>query len=165
MNFFQHTATWIEGEIFEATLFGFIGLAWIIIALLLWKMGGTPNAKAMFLPLLFIGMLLGVNAIFGVRNNNQRMDQLQLLHDQDPVAFAHLEKERVEGFQGLFTMTQYIALFAFAFTIAVFFLTENAHWRSVGIGLSILGITGLIIDLFAKERADTYYSEIMKYIG
>lgn len=43
-----------------------------------------------------------------------------------------------------------------------FCLTPHHNLRAIGIVLAIIGVAGLIIDLFAKERADIYYEAIIE---
>lgn len=160
MDFIQHTTNWIKGEIFEATLFGSFGLLTIICSLLFWKFGDTPNSKAVIIPFIIVGLFFLGTAISAISSNKKKLPQYTEAYNQDKSAFVKSEKARVEGFQYLYTMTIIIASIAFVLAICAFVLTHNATFRAIGIALAIFGITGLIIDYFSKERADTYYKEI-----
>ena len=46
MDFVQHSIDWAKGEIFEATLIAAFGLLTILAGVLFWKLGKSPNAKA-----------------------------------------------------------------------------------------------------------------------
>jgi hypothetical protein len=162
MNLIQYTINWTKGEIFEATLFGAFGFLIIIIAAIYWKFGTTPNAKAMVIPLLVVGLFFAAMGVFGVLNNQKRIPQYEKAYEQNPSKFVQSEKQRVEDFQYLYTMTIIIASVSFAIAIGFFFLSSNHLLKAIGIALILFGLTGLGIDYFSKERADIYYKEIKK---
>lgn len=164
MDFIQHTTSWIKGEIFEATLFGSFGLLTIISSFLLWKLGNTPGSKALIIPLALVGLFFLITAISGINANNKALPQYTAAFKQNPEAFIKSEKARVEGFQYLYKMTIVVASISFVLAICAFLFTQNTTLRGVGIALAILGLTGLIIDYFSKERADLYYSQIINSI-
>lgn len=160
MEFIQHTANWVKGEIFEATIFGSFGLLTIICSLLLWKFGETPNSKAVIIPFLFVGVFFLLTAISGIVSNNKRLIQYTEAFKKDKTGFVKNEKKRVENFQYLYKLTIIIAAVCFAVAIGFFLFTDNHVLRAWGLALIMFGITGLIIDYFSKERADTYYKTI-----
>jgi hypothetical protein len=49
-------------------------------------------------------------------------------------------------------------------TIFIFLFTKTPTWQGIGIGLSLFGLVGLIVDFFSEERANIYYHEILKLI-
>lgn len=161
MDFIEHTINWVKGEIFEAAIFGSFGLLTIICSLLLWKFGETPNSKALIIPLLIVGLFFLGTAISGIVSNNKRLPQYTNTYKEDKFAFIQSEKKRVEDFQYLYKMTIIIASVCFAVAICFFLFTNNHVLKAIGLALIIFGLTGLIIDYFSKERADTYYKLIL----
>jgi len=160
MDFIQHTTNWIKGEIFEATLFGSFGLLTILLSLLLCKFGETPNSKAVIIPLALVGIFFLATAISGISSNNKRLPKYTEAFNKDKAEFVKSEKKRVEDFQYLYKMTIIIASVCFAVAICFFLFTNNHILKAIGLALIIFGLTGLIIDYFSKERADTYYKAI-----
>jgi len=160
MDFINHTTNWVKGEIFEATIIGSFGLLTIICSLLLWKLGETPNSKAVIIPIAVVGIFFLATAISGISSNNKRLHQYTEAFNKDKAEFVKSEKKRVEDFQYLYKMTIVIASISFLLAICAFTFTHNATLRAIGIALAIFGITGLVIDYFSKERADNYYKEI-----
>ena len=53
----EHTINWYKGEIFEAKFILAFGVATIAVASLFRYFGSTPNAKALFIPMLVVGLL------------------------------------------------------------------------------------------------------------
>jgi hypothetical protein len=160
MDFLQQTINWVKGEIFEAIIIGSFGLLTIICSLLLWKFGETPNSKAVIIPLAIVGIFFLAIAIWGIASNNKRLPQYTEAFNKDKTEFVKSEKKRVEDFQYLYKMTIIIASVGFAIAICFFLFTNNHILKAIGLALIILGLTGLIIDYFSKERADTYYKAI-----
>ena len=160
MEFIQHTTNWVKGEIFEATIFGLFGLLTIVCSLLFWKFGETLNFKALIIPLAVVGVIFLVTAISNIASNNKRLPQYTEAFNKDKTEFVKSEKKRVEDFQYLYKMTIIIASVCFAIAIGFFLFTNNHVLKAIGIALIIFGLTGLIIDYFSKERADTYYKAI-----
>jgi hypothetical protein len=161
MDFLQHTTNWIKGEIFEATIFGSFGLLTIISSLILWKFGDTPNSKALIIPIIVVGLLFWGTAITSINTNKKKLPQYTEAYKQDKSAFVKSEKARVESFQYLYKMTIIIASICFVLAICSFVFTHNPTVRAIGIALAVMGITGLTIDYFSKERADNYYKVIL----
>ena len=56
MEFIQHTINWVRGEILESVVFAAFGFITLIISIIFWRFGKTPNAKGMIIPLLVIGL-------------------------------------------------------------------------------------------------------------
>ena len=162
MNFLQHTLAWTRGEILEAALIGLGGFLAMAAGFAFWKLGTTPAAKAMLMPLLILGALLVATGVGSHINNRKRLVTFERAYAEDAAAFVRAEKERVEGFQWMYTMVLVIAPVCFALATAFFWWSKNPHLRAAGIALVLLGLSGLVIDTFSKERADTYYEHILR---
>lgn len=160
MDFIQHTSNWVKGEIFEATIFGSFGFFTIIFSLLFWKFGETPNSKAVIIPFAVVGFFFLATAISGIVSNNKRLTEYTEAFQKDHMDFIKSEKKRVEDFQYLYKMTIIIASVCFVIATCFFLFTSNHILRAIGLALITFGLTGLIIDYFSKERADTYYKVI-----
>lgn len=162
MDFFQNTANWIKGELLESKLIIAFGLLTILIGVLFWKMGSTPNAKALLIPLLIVGGIyfsIGGNMLF---SNQKRMTQMQQNYKQNKTEFIKAEKKRVEDFQYQYKISKIIATLFFSATIFIFWYTKNPTWQGISIGLALFGLAGLVVDYFSEERATIYYQKILE---
>ena len=164
MNLLEHTTNWYKGEIFEATIIGVFGIFLIAISIAFWKLGKTPHAQAMLIPLLVVGLLLGFTGVYMSYSNSNKVKALSETVIESQQKFAQAEKQRVENFQSLYTYTKIGAALFFTIAIILFFVTDNRHWQAIAIALIITGASGLVIDYFSKERADIYYHELLKII-
>ena len=145
---------------FESALTASAGLLTMGIAFACWRFGGTPAARAVFIPLLAVGLLLASAGVWGYLSNQRRLVEFEQAFHESQAAFVQAEKERVEGFDSLYTFTLVLAPTCFVLATVLFWWTLNPHWRAVGIALVLIGLSGLVIDYFAQERADTYYEAI-----
>ena len=164
MDFIQHSINWAKGEILEAVLFGVFGFLVMIIAIMFWKIGSTPNVKAIVIPLLVVGLFFAGMGVFGVYKNQNRITVYTKEFKTNPTEFVKKEKERVETFKMMYktTVITFAVLSLFAFFVFVF--SCNNTLKSIGIALAIFGLTILIIDYFSEERAAIYYEKIIDEI-
>lgn len=161
MEFIQHTIYWIKGELFEAKLILAFGLFTIIAGFLFWKLGATPNAKALFLPLIVVGVVyssIGGGMLYA---NPRRMIELPQAYKQDKAAFVKSEQKRVDDFQYGYKVSKIVATLFFLLTLVIFWSTKNPTWMGIGIALSYFALAGLLVDYFSQERADNYYQAIL----
>ncbi|WP_349663415.1 hypothetical protein IZU89_12425 [Cellulophaga lytica] len=161
MNIIEHTTNWYKGEIFEGTLIGIAGVLLIIVSMAFWKFGKTPNAQAMVIPLAVVGLFIGASGFFMSSGNSKALEKITA-SQIDNQSFVQSEKKRVADFQALYLYTKIGAGICFTIATLLFFISENRHLLAVGIALIIIGISGLTIDYFSKERADVYYNQLIK---
>lgn len=164
MELIQYTTNWIKGELFEARLIVTFGLITIIAGFLFWKIGTTPNAKALFVPLLIVGAIYSSIGGGMLYSNPKRMVALPQSYQQDKVEFAKLEKKRVDDFQYGYKVSKIVATVFFLLTLVIFWTTKNPTWMGIGIALTYFGLAGLVVDYFSQERADVYYKQILTEI-
>lgn len=164
MELIQHTTNWIKGELFEAKLIVAFGLLTIIAGFLFWKIGTTPNAKALLIPLIVVGAVytsIGGGMLY---SNPKRMVELPQSYQQNKEEFAKSEKKRVDDFQYGYKISKIVATVLFLLTLIIFWTTKNPNWMGIGIALTYFALAGLVVDYFSQERADIYYAEILKEI-
>lgn len=164
MTFIDHSILWLKGEILEGAIIGIVGFIILLCGLAFWKFGHNPGGKAFIIPMVICGALFlsagGSMSYF----NNKKIQEFQQTYTNNPAEFVVAEKKRVEGFQYLYKTTIYTALILFALAIIAQFVTTSQNIKAISIALSFIGVSGLTIDYFSKERADIYYNEIVKEI-
>jgi MFS family permease len=161
MEFYQHTQNWLKGEFFEGTIILISGIVLIIISLLFWKLGTTPNAKSLILPILIVGLLftLGIGSMMA--SNQKRTTSFEKSYRENPKEFIESEKQRVEDFQVLYKYSVGFAAISFLLTIIAFGFMDNRIFQSICIALMVVSVSLIIIDHFSKERAKIYYQHIL----
>lgn len=164
MEFIQHSINWAKGETTEAIITGIAGLLIVISALLFWKFGNTPYAKALIIPLLIVGIIPFVSGISGVINNQKRIEVYQQAWQENPQQFIQDEKARVEGFDQIFKYTYPMAIILTIGGAILFFLLGSPAWKAISLAMMTMGLMTYFIDHFAAERADIYYKQIEKLL-
>ncbi len=160
MNFIDHTVIWAKGEAFEMSLLVLAGALLLVIAGLLWKLAPTPVGQALPIPLSVVAMIFIVAGIVNTFGNSSKLAKYESAYAQSPASFVQAEKARVKKFEDLYTYTIIGAAIAFAMAIVVFKLSGNEMLRSIAVALVLIGFSGLVIDMFSKERAATYEQAI-----
>jgi hypothetical protein len=161
MKFYCHTQDWLNGEQFEGTIVLISGIVLIIISLLFWKFGSTPNAKALIIPIMLVGLLftLGIGSMMIA--NQKRISNFEKSYQENPKEFIESEKQRVEDFQVLYKYSVGFAAISFLLTIIAFGFMENRIFQSICIALMLISVPLIVIDHFSKERAKIYYQHIL----
>ncbi|MGB0868208.1 MAG: hypothetical protein ACPGSD_01310 [Flavobacteriales bacterium] len=161
MNVLNHTLNWYKGEAFEASITVGFGVLLIIFGILFWKLGTTAGLKALVIPIFIVGLIIAIPGIMNTINNEKALEIVGKLQIENKSEFIQKEIERVEGFQYLYTFTKYLALGLFSVSLLIFFFWDNKQAQAVAIVLIILGLSGLVIDYFSKERSEVYYQELL----
>lgn len=165
MNLIDYTTNWVRGELFEAKLIVAFGILTVVLAILFGKVGTTPNARALFIPLILVGSIYAMIGSGMLFSNNKRLVEMPQSYRADKAAFAQSEKKRVEDFQYQYTISKIVATACFALTLCVFWLSKNPTLLGVGIALSLFGLAGLVVDHFSEERARIYYTQILELVS
>ncbi len=156
MSFFDHTVIWSKGEILEVSLVALVGALLFVIAGLFWKLASTPVGQALPIPLSVVAIIFIVTGIVGSIGTSSKLAKYEIAYEQSPSSFVHTEKARVKKFETVYAYTLIGAAIAFAIAIVMFKLSENETLRAVAVTLVLVGLSGLVIDMFSKERAATY---------
>lgn len=165
MEFITYTQNWIKGEIFEARLILVFALVLIVSALLFFKTGTTPNAKAMFYPLLVAGLLSAVIGGGMIYNNNKRLVTFTEAYQSNKSEFVKSEKERTNEFISWYPTTRYIFAGLGIAGILIFLFWSTPIGRSIGISMIILTLSTFVIDHFSEERAELYHNAIIEELA
>jgi membrane glycosyltransferase len=165
MDFVQHAINWCKGEIFEARLILLFGLLTMVCAFLFWRLGTTPNAKAMLFPFLVLGLMFSIMGGGMLNSNPKRTRDFQAAWEENPRAFAESEKERADEFISWYPITRYIAAGIGILGVVLFLLWDTPMGRAIGMALILATLATFVVDHFSEERADTYYEKIVEYLG
>ena len=126
MEFLQNTNNWVKGEILEASIIAVFGIIVLLSGVALGKFGTTPNARALLLPLLVVGILLlsfGISLYF---SNQKRLSEYKEQFEENTIEFVQQEKKRVEDFQYMYIISKVIATIAFVLAFFAFWFTKSS---------------------------------------
>lgn len=160
MDFITYTNNWLKGEIFEGTIIAIFGTLVFLSSIVFWKFGSTPASKSLILPLIIVGAIFISSGVSMYFSNQKRLVEYQQSYQENKTEFIQQEKERVESFQYMYTLSKILATVGFLVTLIAFWLTKSSTFQGIAIGLAILGFASLVIDFFSEERASIYYDKI-----
>lgn len=164
-NFFEHTRQWVQGETTEAIIIMVFGVVTMAVAIVLHNLDNVPGAKVLFAPLLICGAAYTAIGGYNYFGNKDRIESYEKAYDENNLKFIRDEKARVEGFQYMYKISKAVAAVFFIATIAIFWSTSSTAWQAAGMGLSLFGLAGLVVDYFSQNRADYYYEIIVKTLN
>lgn len=152
----------------ESLLFILIGVAGIITAIVFFFFLKTNFHKGAAIPLLLIGLLLGVVG-FTVykRSDGDRMRNVYA-YDMNPSELKEKELPRMKTVMKNFVVYRYteIALLLVGLALYIYFLRDikNDFWRGFGLALALMALLALLADFFAEKRGKVYTRGIESFI-
>ena len=164
MEFIEHAVAWCRGEIFEGRMLALFGASVVALALAFWKLGSTPSARAMFLPLLCVGLValaVGISMNF---NNQARIPAYRAAYAEDATGFVESELQRTEAFIRWYPYTMYTFSLVILVGCAIFLWKPTPLGRAIGLATIIMGLSVLFLDHFSEERAERYHSKILEEV-
>lgn len=162
MEFIEHSIAWCRGEIFEGRMLALFGAVIVTLALIFWRMGSTPSARAMFIPLLVVGALALVAGLSMNFSNQARIGTYRAAYVDNSTQFVEAERARTEAFIKWYPYTMYTFSVVILLGIGVFLWKPTPVGRAIGLATLVLGLSVLFLDHFSEERADGYHSQIIQ---
>jgi hypothetical protein len=156
----ENALHWYKGEVFEAKFILLFGVITIALSLVFRYGGTTPYARALFIPMLVVGLLFAISAGWGIYSNEKKAAAVEQRSQADTDEFIVSEKKRVEDFQWLYTFSLITSAVSFAVALIFLVFTKNIYLHATAIALVWFGIAFMVIDYFSKERATIYYEQL-----
>ncbi|MCY3985322.1 MAG: hypothetical protein OXC72_14015 [Roseovarius sp.] len=160
MAFIDHTQIWLRGEAVDMTAVSVAGFALLLLAGGLWRFASTPLGQALVIPTTLIAVLFLGFGFYSVVSTPGQITKYTAAFDLDPSGFVQAERDRIAAFEALYRYTLIGATIAFLSALGIYVLTDHATWRAIAVAFVFLGLSGLIVDGFSKERATVYASAI-----
>ena len=162
MEFIEHSVAWCRGEIFEGRMLALFGAVVVGVAVVFWRYGSTPAARAVVVPLLVVAALalaVGISMNF---SNQARIPTYQTAYAADAFAFVQSERDRTEAFIKWYPITMVSFSVITIIGLAVFLWKPTPLGRAIGLATVLLGLAVLFLDHFSEERADGYHTQIIQ---
>lgn len=151
----------------ESLLFILIGLAGIIAAAIFFFFLKTGFYKGAALPLLLIGLLLGVVGYTVYKRSDDDRKRNVYAFDMNPGDLKTKEIPRMEVVMKNFVIYRWveIVLLLAGAALYIYFTRNNAHdfWRGLGLGLAVMSLLALTADYFAEKRGHVYLNGLKAF--
>ena len=146
-----------------------IGIAGMLLAIYAFCFFKTSFFKGAALPLLLIGLLLGIIGFtIYKRSDEDRIRNVYAL-GMNPGELKYKELPRMEVVMKNFIVYRYVEIALAILGIALFFYFNNnqaqSFWKGVGIALAIMALLALTADYFAEKRGLIYISQLKDFVN
>ncbi|MGC4101363.1 hypothetical protein [Ferruginibacter sp.] len=159
---------YFNGEKQESLLFLFIGIAGIVTALIFFFACKTSFYKGAAVPLLLIGVMLGVIGYTVYKRSDGDRVRNVYAYGMNPGELKNKELPRMQKVMQHFTVYRYIEI---ALLLAGIFLywyfkdvADKVFWKGLGSTLAIMALLALTADYFAAQRGKVYVNGLESFV-
>jgi ABC-type xylose transport system permease subunit len=160
---------YFNAEKAESRIFMVIGIAGIITAIIFFFILKTGFYKGAAIPLLCIGLLLGVVGYTVYKRSDSDRIRNVYAYDMNPVELKEKELPRMKTVMKNFIIYRYTEIFLAVAGIALFIYFRNTpdkqFWKGMGLSLTIMSLLALSADYFAGKRGREYTRGIESFIN
>jgi hypothetical protein len=153
----------------ESLLFLVIGITAVVASLVFFLAIKTSFYKGIAIPLLFVGLLLGIVGFTVYKRSDGDRLRNVYAYDMNPSALKEKELPRMRAVMKNFVIYRYteIILFLLGAGLFIYFTRSpgNAFWRGVGLGLAIMALLALFGDYFGEKRGKRYIEGIESFVN
>jgi len=144
----------------ESLLFVLIGIAGIITAIIFFFFLKTSFYKGAAVPLLLIGLLLGVVGFTVYNRSDSDRIRNVYAYDANPFELKSKEFPRMQTVMKNFVLYRWVEIILAVAGIVLFFYFRNtasqSFWKGCGLTLALMAILALTADYFAEKRGQVY---------
>jgi hypothetical protein len=153
----------------ESGVFMAIGIVGIIAAIILFFVIKTNFYKGAAIPLLLVGLLLGVVGYNVYKRSDGDRTRNVYAYDMNPGELKEKELPRMETVMKNFIIYRYTELALALIGIGLFFYFKNnidkEFWKGFGAALTIMALLALSADYFAEKRGRVYIDGIKSFVN
>lgn len=153
----------------ESLLFVIIGIAGIVAAAVFFFFLKTSFYKGASIPLLLIGLLLGVVGFTVYRRSDADRTRNTYAYDMNPQELKTKELPRMQTVMKNFVIYRWVEIIL-AITGAALFLyfrdnTAQLFWKGFGLSLCVMALLALTADYFAEKRGHQYMNGLLYFVN
>ena len=158
---------YFNAEKSESLLFILIGIAGIITAISFFIFLKTNFYKGAAMPLLIIGLLLGVVGFTVYKRSDADRIRNVYAYDLNPSELKEKEIPRMKTVIKNFMIYRYVEIILALTGIGLFFYFKNNEtqqlWKGFGLTLAIMTLVGLGADYFGEKRGKIYLDGLIQF--
>lgn len=151
----------------ESLLFVVIGAAGIVTAIIFFFFLKTSFYKGAALPLLLIGLLLGIVGFTVYKRSDADRTRNTYAYDMNPQDLKIKELPRMQTVMKNFVIYRWVEIVLAATGIVLFVYFRNNEtqifWKGFGLALAIMALVALTADYFAEARGKVYVKGLKEF--
>lgn len=151
----------------ESLLFMIIGITGIVTAFVFFFLLKTSFYKGAALPLLLIGLLLGIVGFTVYKRSDADRIRNVYAYDANPSELKMKEFPRMQTVMKNFVIYRWIEIVLAVTGIALFIYFRNdetqTFWKGFGLALAIMALVALTADYFAEARGKKYIKGLQEF--
>lgn len=151
----------------ESLLFVVIGAAGIVTAIIFFFFLKTSFYKGAALPLLLIGMLLGIVGFTVYKRSDADRTRNTYAYGMNPQDLKIRELPRMQTVMKNFVIYRWVEIVLTVTGIALFIYFRNddtqTFWKGFGLALAIMALVALTADYFAEARGKVYVKGLKEF--
>lgn len=160
---------YFNAEKSESLLFLLIGIAGIFAAISFYFFIKTNFYKGAAVPLLLIGLLLGVVGFTVYKRSDADRIRVVYAYDLNPSELKQKEIPRMGTVMKNFGIYRYAEIVLALIGIGLFLYfrnnTDQQFWKGFGITLAIMALIALSADYFAEQRGAVYLKGLQSLVN
>jgi ABC-type xylose transport system permease subunit len=153
----------------ESLLFVGVGIAALVLAIVFYFVCKTPFYKGAAIPLVVIGLLLGVVGFTVFKRSDGDRLRNVYAYDMNPGELKTKEIPRMVTVMKNFVIYRYTEiLLAIAGIVFFLYFRNNADqqfWSGLGCALAIMALIALAADYFAEKRGEIYINGLQEFVN
>jgi uncharacterized membrane protein len=153
----------------ESLLFVGVGIAALVLAIVFYFVCKTPFYKGAAIPLLVVGLLLGVVGFTVYKRSDSDRLRNVYAYDMNPGELKTKEIPRMVTVMKNFVIYRYTEILLAILGIILFFYfrnnTDRQFWCGLGCTLAIMALTALAADYFAEKRGKVYINGLQEFVS
>lgn len=159
---------YFNAEKSESLVFLLIGITAIVVAVSLFFFLKTNFYKGAAIPLLLVGLLLGVVGFTVYKRSDADRIRVVYAYDLNPSDIKHKEIPRMQTVMKNFVIYRWIEIVLVITGIALFFYFKNndgqQFWKGFGAALAIMAVIALSADFIAEKRGNVYLQGLISHL-
>jgi hypothetical protein len=160
---------YFTGEKQESLLFLGVGIAAVVLAIGFYFVCKTPFYKGAAMPLLLIGILLGVVGFTVYKRSDSDRIRNVYAYDLNPSDLKTKEMPRMAVVMKNFVIYRYTEILLAITGLFLFFYfrynAEQQFWKGLGCTLAIMALIALAADYFAEKRGKVYINGLQDFVS
>jgi hypothetical protein len=159
MELLDYTSNWVKGEVTQGRIMVFIAALVIVAAFAIFK-SNHEILKGTLIPLTLVIVAIGGYGSFQIFGRPGHVQKVETIYNESPEKAIGAEYEKGLKDRKIYTMIKKVWAGIIILGGILFFVFSSHYFKGLSIGISILGIAGMLLDSTLHYRLETYITNL-----